>query len=375
MASIGTYHVDNKNFEVIQWDGSEETIEYITNKLGYSPQLEEINPNQQVTVGTEGAGIYWLRPNETYVIIQDGAYFCMPKSMFQILFKEGEAMPDYTDADARAIFYEELAKITLTDINGVLPITQGGTGAMTVASAQETLGLAEAINNATGEIDASRITGILDIEHGGTGASLAPNAFANLGGKEIGKLSVINLSADYMTGILPVDLGGTGVYSEDIVTASETVSAGATLSDYSWKVSINNIPGVLQLDKGGLGANLYDIIPEEDFIDDTPDFMKISTIMLFLWVFSGSLYFYYMLPYLMVGSTHPIHMTSYLKDDNEDEEPFYKQIQNIWEDFASPSSDIYTLPQSMGFTGFTNLQDLKDALDALPPKETTPENA
>ena len=90
-----------------------------------------------------------------------------------------------------------------------IPITQGGTGAITASGALASLGAAAA--NHTHALSDGTITGSLPIENGGTGATTATQALLNLGGVssyEPEFTSRITLIADSMPTIFMKATGG-----------------------------------------------------------------------------------------------------------------------------------------------------------------------
>jgi hypothetical protein len=85
-----------------------------------------------------------------------------------------------------------------SNVTGILPIANGGTGATTMANALSALGGLSSVNLA------SNVTDTLPIANGGTGKTTNAEALAALGG-----LSSVNLASN-VTGILPIGQGGTG---------------------------------------------------------------------------------------------------------------------------------------------------------------------
>lgn len=64
------------------------------------------------------------------------------------------------------------------------------------------------------DISGSSVTGILPVSNGGTGARDAATAWTNLGGRALGKMDSIGLTDGKITGVLPVSKGGTGCASD-----------------------------------------------------------------------------------------------------------------------------------------------------------------
>lgn len=113
-----------------------------------------------------------------------------------------------------------------TSMSGVNPISKGGTGASTKATALSNLGAAAADH--THEI--TDCTGTLSVEKGGTGATTAADALTNLGAAA----STHSHALSDCTGTLSIAKGGTGQ-----TTAAKALSAlgGATMNLYTASVT------------------------------------------------------------------------------------------------------------------------------------------
>ena len=100
---------------------------------------------------------------------------------------------------------------------------------------------------------ASPITSPIPITLGGTGAITADAAWTALGGKSIGKLDTLDV--DKITGTLPASKGGTGITSNP----SMLVNLASTTADTVFKASPRpGVTGTLPVANGGTGVTSLD---------------------------------------------------------------------------------------------------------------------
>lgn len=126
----------------------------------------------------------------------------------------------------------------VTKVTGTLAVSNGGTGATTVAGIKTLLGLAAMAYKAIVDL-AADVTGILPLTNGGTGLSASPSMLTNLASTSAANVMAASPRPG-VTGILAPENGGTGLTS--LQAARNAMGLGDTL-------------GVLPAENGGTGQS------------------------------------------------------------------------------------------------------------------------
>jgi hypothetical protein len=177
-----------------------------------------------------------------------------------------------------------LSKVVLTtDVSGVLPIANGGTGLSSFTAGyvkSDGSGLITVTTipstDITGDISgkASNVTGVVAIENGGTGSTTQQDAINALSGTQTANtllrsdgtnvtLSKVSLDTDVQN-TLPISSGGTGktsfssgyLKSDGVSLTSVSTVAGSDVNgDITGKAS--NVTGIVAISNGGTGRNNF----------------------------------------------------------------------------------------------------------------------
>lgn len=180
-----------------------------------------------------------------------------------------------------------------------LSISQGGTGARTVADARVNLSVDRLTQTTGGETQlrngqntaylyvngtngwgcySTNGTGsiALGIGQGGTGAKDAASAWTNLGGRALGKMDSIGLTDGKITGVLPVSKGGTGCASDTEVKAwlerigiSGGTGGGGGSSTGTGGSAVSMTPIVIQRPDGAEEDKYYPVIIHNPSLNGT----------------------------------------------------------------------------------------------------------
>lgn len=197
----------------------------------------------------------------------------------------------------------------VTKVTGTLAVSNGGTGATTVAGIKTLLGLAAMAYKALVDLT-SDVTGILPLANGGTGLSASPSMLTDLAS---------TLAANVMaaaprpgvTGTLPPENGGTGQTS--LQAARNAMGLGDTLGTLPVEnggtgqstiagvrntLGLGNTDGALPIANGGTGAidatgaknnfGITDIAGRPDYTISTTDLTDGTSALA-----TGKLYFVY----------------------------------------------------------------------------------
>ncbi len=179
-----------------------------------------------------------------------------------------------------------------------LSISQGGTGARTVADARVNLSVDRLTQTTGGETQLCNKAGTaylyvntggdawgcysskglgtipLPIANGGTGAKDPATAWTNLGGRALGKMDSVGLTDDKITGVLPVEKGGTGCVSDTEVKAwleriGISGGEGGGSSTGTGGSAVNTTPFVIQKPDGAEEDKYYPVIINTPSVNGT----------------------------------------------------------------------------------------------------------
>lgn len=153
-----------------------------------------------------------------------------------------------------------------SQLAGVVPVANGGTGKTDVAGIKTLLGLAALAYKAIIDL-ANDVTGVLAVANGGTGLSTSPSMLTNLASTSAANVLAASPRPG-VTGVLPVANGGTGQTSIAAVrnslglgntSGALPVANGGTgqtsLQALRNAMGLGNTTGVLPVANGGTGAN------------------------------------------------------------------------------------------------------------------------
>ena len=153
-----------------------------------------------------------------------------------------------------------------SQLAGVVPVANGGTGATSVAGIKELLGLAEMAYKAIVDL-AADITGILPIANGGTGLSASPSMLINLASTAAANVLAASPRPG-VTGTLAPGNGGTGQTSlqatrnamglgntTGVLPAANGGTGQSSLQATRNAMGLGNTTGVLPVANGGTNSN------------------------------------------------------------------------------------------------------------------------
>ena len=142
---------------------------------------------------------------------------------------------------------------------GVVPVANGGTGKTDVAGIKTLLGLAAMAYKTLVDL-ANDVTGILAVANGGTGLSTSPSMLTNLASTSAANVLAASPRPG-VTGVLPIANGGTGQTSISAVRNS---------------LGLGNTSGALPVANGGTGQTSLQALRNAMGLGNTTDVLPVA---------------------------------------------------------------------------------------------------
>ena len=149
-------------------------------------------------------------------------------------------------ADLGSLAAKSSADLT-TDVNGVLPVANGGTGASSAANARSALGLGALALKSSVDL-LTDVVNVLGVSNGGTGLTASPSLLTNLGSTAAADVFATSPRPG-VTGVLPIANGGTNASTAANARTQLGITAIATRPDYGIG-STNYVDGQTALQSG-----------------------------------------------------------------------------------------------------------------------------
>lgn len=146
-----------------------------------------------------------------------------------------------------------------SQLAGIVPVANGGTGKTDVAGIKTLLGLAAMAYKTLVDL-ANDVTGILAVANGGTGLSTSPSMLTNLASTSAANVLAASPRPG-VTGVLPIANGGTGQTSISAVRNS---------------LGLGNTSGALPVANGGTGQTSLQALRNAMGLGNTTDVLPVA---------------------------------------------------------------------------------------------------